>query len=517
MRCFGIRHAILLFITVASGAPCAGLTREQIEAEWRRQDESRLTEIRGAGLVRFVEGEVRWPGVARDDRLRVPKTGAPTIDGRLAEACWKAAAGIPATAKDQPAFLLCCDGERLYVGVSLPADTETRYQGDPTAADAAGAVDGVKNGKYAFHTGHEPNPWWQVDLGSSQAVARIVVWNRLDYKPGLHNADHLLILTSDDGRRWTQRYDNQGKYFAGVGSETPPLEVALKPPVKARFVRLQVRSPHPIYFHLDEVEIFGTTDPKKNLALKRPARQSSLSQWSRGRGARGALFTVGRTRFGLAPGPAGVTANGTPLAAGQGAIHRGEGRTCVEVALPLGSAGGGFSAPGHTPTPLAVGGDWQVAWQPEGELGFGRNRLRLDLRAAKPLAPPVDLRVEAVVFTASRPERQIVLQAQHAKAASLPVAFGLGHEGAAAVIVTARQGAASFRDGRVFFIHPVQGTLRRAEKLLAEFGHSPPKALGELRQKAAALVAREKTHGPDPAAREALYRDARWLARQVGA
>lgn len=29
-----------------------------------------------------------------------------------------------------------------------------------TQADAAGAVDGVKNGKYGFHTAHEPNPWW---------------------------------------------------------------------------------------------------------------------------------------------------------------------------------------------------------------------------------------------------------------------------------------------------------------------------------------------------------------------
>ena len=29
-----------------------------------------------------------------------------------------------------------------------------------TKSDAAGAVDGVKDGKYAFHTGHQPNPWW---------------------------------------------------------------------------------------------------------------------------------------------------------------------------------------------------------------------------------------------------------------------------------------------------------------------------------------------------------------------
>ncbi|MHC4751434.1 MAG: hypothetical protein ACYTFW_16370, partial [Planctomycetota bacterium] len=33
-----------------------------------------------------------------------------------------------------------------------------------TSEDARGAVDGIRNGKYGFHTGHETNPWWQVDL-----------------------------------------------------------------------------------------------------------------------------------------------------------------------------------------------------------------------------------------------------------------------------------------------------------------------------------------------------------------
>ena len=224
----GIRRAFLLTIAIPHALLGAGLRREQVEAEWRRQDESRVAEIRAAGLVRFVEGAVRWPGAARDARLRVPRTVAPQIDGRLDDSCWRAAARIPATAQDQPAFVLCCDGERLYVGATLPSGTEARYPGDPTAADAAGAVDGVKNGRYAFHTGHEPNPWWEVDLGRSEAIARGVVWNRLDYQPGLHNADHLRLRTSDDGAHWAQRYDNQGKYFGGVGSETPPLEVTLK-------------------------------------------------------------------------------------------------------------------------------------------------------------------------------------------------------------------------------------------------------------------------------------------------
>jgi hypothetical protein len=148
-----------------------------------------------------------------------------------------------------------------------------------TRQDAAGAVDGVKDGKYAFHTGLEPNPWWQVDLGQPQAIARIVVFNRLDYAPGLHNADHLGILGSDDGVQWTVLHENRGTHFGGV-SGAAPLDVPFPQPPEARYIRLQVRSDQPIFFHLDEVEIFGADDPHRNIALGCTADQSSISQWS---------------------------------------------------------------------------------------------------------------------------------------------------------------------------------------------------------------------------------------------
>ena len=138
----------------------------------------------------------------------------------------------------------------------------------------------MKTGKYGFHTGLQANPWWQVDLDAAVPIGKIVVYNRLDYQPGLHNADTLRILTSDDGKRWTLRYDNAGKYFGGV-SGAKPLEVRFKPgELSARFVRLLVPSPQPIFFHLDEVEIYAPGDSARNLALHRPADQSSLSPWS---------------------------------------------------------------------------------------------------------------------------------------------------------------------------------------------------------------------------------------------
>jgi len=149
-----------------------------------------------------------------------------------------------------------------------------------TETDARGACDGVKDGKYAFHTGHEPNPWWQVDLGQVVSLRRIVVLNRLDYAPGLHNADNLRLMTSDDGQHWTLRHEVRGQHFGGI-SGAPPLEVLFKPDeVRGRFVRLQIPSAAPIFFHLDEVEVYGFGEPERNLALHRPANQSSISQWS---------------------------------------------------------------------------------------------------------------------------------------------------------------------------------------------------------------------------------------------
>jgi hypothetical protein len=149
-----------------------------------------------------------------------------------------------------------------------------------TETDARGGCDGIKNGKYAFHTAQEPNPWWEVDLGEVVPISRVVVFNRLDYAPGLHNADHLRILTSEDGKQWTLRHENKGKHFGGI-SGAPPLDVRFRQnEVRGRFVRLQIPSAAPIFLHLDEVEVYGPAAPERNLALHRPANQSSLSQWS---------------------------------------------------------------------------------------------------------------------------------------------------------------------------------------------------------------------------------------------
>lgn len=137
-----------------------------------------------------------------------------------------------------------------------------------TQGDAAGAVDGVKNGKWGFHTLEDKRPWWHVDLGKAQPLDRVVVFNRCDRGSAGRNA-HIELALSADGKQWQVAYQHKGKpAFGGVGYGKP-LVVKLDGKT-ARFVRLQ--HPTKAWFHLDEVEVFAAADPKKNIALGRPRR-----------------------------------------------------------------------------------------------------------------------------------------------------------------------------------------------------------------------------------------------------
>ena len=139
--------------------------------------------------------------------------------------------------------------------------------------DAAGGCDGAKTGAWGFHTADETNPWWQVDLGKPVELDRVVIYNRCD--AFAERSSRIMVLLSSDARSFKQAYQHDGTVFGGQPDKRPLL-VPLKGQV-ARYVRLQL--PGHSYFHLDEVEVYAV-DGKKNLALGRPATQSSVSQWS---------------------------------------------------------------------------------------------------------------------------------------------------------------------------------------------------------------------------------------------
>lgn len=160
--------------------------------------------------------------------------------------------------------------------------------------DAAGACDGVKDGKWGFHTDLQDNPWWQVDLGAIHPVGCVVLWNRCD---GVADRmGRVTVSLSDDGNEWRDVYTHDGPVFYGF-SDGKPLVVDLTGR-QARFVRLSI--PGNSYFHLDEVEVFSSGENSKNLALRKPAVQSSISPWSTDHRAPGPLEFAARAKRVLA-------------------------------------------------------------------------------------------------------------------------------------------------------------------------------------------------------------------------
>lgn len=143
--------------------------------------------------------------------------------------------------------------------------------------DAAGGCDGVTNGKWGFHTAEEENPWWQVDLGEVLPLQQVRLWNRADSESVARRAAHFELLLSTDAQSWQRAYQHPGAVFYGYHMpDRSPLVVKLTN-ATARYVRLQL--PGKQFLHLDEVEVIRT-GKWENVALNRPAVQSSVSQWS---------------------------------------------------------------------------------------------------------------------------------------------------------------------------------------------------------------------------------------------
>jgi hydrazine synthase alpha subunit-like protein/F5/8 type C domain-containing protein len=146
-----------------------------------------------------------------------------------------------------------------------------------TTQDAAGGCDGIKDGTFGFHTNLDENPWWQVDLGQALPLTWIALYNRCDGNVS-NRAARLQVLLSDDGAAWTPFYQHDGTNFFGQ-TDNRPLQIPAMGK-RARYVR--IRLPGRQYLHLDEVEVVGGPE-EENLALGRPAEQSSTSSWSKAR------------------------------------------------------------------------------------------------------------------------------------------------------------------------------------------------------------------------------------------
>ena len=84
-----------------------------------------------------------------------------------------------------------------------PASANNPNLASTVKEDAIGGCDGQINGRWGFHTAMEMNPWWQVDLGTSKKLARVLLWNRCDGNMA-NRTSRVILLVSDDGKKFFQ-------------------------------------------------------------------------------------------------------------------------------------------------------------------------------------------------------------------------------------------------------------------------------------------------------------------------
>lgn len=148
----------------------------------------------------------------------------------------------------------CGDGRCVLrnLGLGRPAQQSTTYVPGGVDRGPGLAVDGRLCQVAARYGGEDGSPfscpvssttavaesWWQVDLGDSQFVARVDIWQPLDFAVRLRG--------SDDGEAWRE-------IGAAAPQLVPPLRIAVESSVRwVRVVRPSAES-----LILSEVEVWG--------------------------------------------------------------------------------------------------------------------------------------------------------------------------------------------------------------------------------------------------------------------
>ena len=120
------------------------------------------------------------------------------------------------------------------------------------------AVDGTVSGNgeaLVTHTLSEANAWWQVDLGSLQAINAIRVWNRTDCcSTRLTNFAVMVSTTDMTGRTYADLIADPAIFKSQVpGTIVQQLLIDAK--TQGRYVRVQLAGTN--FLSLAEVEVFG--------------------------------------------------------------------------------------------------------------------------------------------------------------------------------------------------------------------------------------------------------------------
>jgi FkbM family methyltransferase len=163
-------------------------------------------------------------------------------------------------------------------------------------ADAAGANNGTVDGKPGFHTNHEPNPWWQVDLQSLCIISEVRVFNR---QVCAYRMRHFRLLGSLDGSTWLVLHRKTDDADFGV-KDLEPYSINLPPDTISRYLRVQLEAEDVLHFC--ELEVLGEKVNKTNSKalqenfareLRKAALEEEQRQLALHDGRQGFIKTIG--------------------------------------------------------------------------------------------------------------------------------------------------------------------------------------------------------------------------------
>ena len=157
------------------------------------------------------------------------------------------------------------------IALNKPTRQSSVYKDADNASEGVrafgGANNGIRTGRYGFHTTTEAGPWWSVDLGGSFRLLQIRIYNRIDNPIVANRADELDVLVSHDGVFWTKVFSYRGPPPFGLDGH--PLVVPVTHALPLRHVKIQLRNE--TCLHLDEVEVYG-----ERFGMPQSAEQPSL-------------------------------------------------------------------------------------------------------------------------------------------------------------------------------------------------------------------------------------------------
>lgn len=125
--------------------------------------------------------------------------------------------------------------------------SQSSYYANPLEPYPYKAVDGHRNGNFlsssVTHTDNDDQAWWHLDLGSSQSVGTVVLYNRTDCcSDRLSDFD---LLLSEDGVSW------DAFHYLGAAPDRVDFDVD----TQARYIAVQLQGTN--YLSLAEVEVFA--------------------------------------------------------------------------------------------------------------------------------------------------------------------------------------------------------------------------------------------------------------------